>query len=63
MGVSMAQDLGQATELFNNAGITLQEGNETAAGSFQQAIDMATKLGEEVLQLLPNVKQLFATYA
>ncbi len=57
MGVSMAQDLGQATELFNNAGITLQEGNETAAlDLFQQAMDMATKLGEEGAAIITECK-------
>ena len=37
MGVSMAQDLGQATELFNNAGTTLMDGNETVARSFPES--------------------------
>ena len=47
MGVSMAQDLGQATELFNNAGTTLMEGNETAALDLFEAMDMALQLEKE----------------
>jgi tetratricopeptide (TPR) repeat protein len=57
MGVSMAQDLGQATELFNNAGTTLMEGNETAAlDLFRKAMDMALQLGEEGTAIVTECK-------
>ena len=57
MGVSMAQDLGQATELFNNAGTTLMEGNETAAlDLFRKAMDMALQLSEEGTAIVTECK-------
>lgn len=52
-----AQDLAQATDLYNNGATYLNNGNfESALEYFQQAYDMATALGEEGQEVADNCK-------
>lgn len=57
IGSLNAQDLAQATELYNNGATYLNTGNfEGALESFQQAYEMATALGEEGQEVADNCK-------
>ncbi|MDD2594514.1 MAG: tetratricopeptide repeat protein [Bacteroidales bacterium] len=57
LGISMAQDLEKATELYNTAATTLNEGNTAAAlDQFQQALKMAETLGEEGTEIVSQCK-------
>ena len=57
VGSLSAQDLAQATELYNTGATYLSGGNfERALESFQQAYDMATALGEEGAEVAENCK-------
>lgn len=57
IGSLNAQDLAQATELYNNGATYLNTGNfESALESFQQAYDMAVALGEEGQEVADNCK-------
>ena len=52
-----AQDLNQATELYNNAATALNEGNNAGAlENFQKALEMASALGEEGAALATDCK-------
>ena len=52
-----AQDLNQATELYNNAATALNEGNDAGAlEGFQKALEMSNALGEEGAALAADCK-------
>ncbi len=52
-----AQDLNQATELYNAAATALNEGNDAGAlENFQKALEMASALGEEGATLAADCK-------
>ena len=54
-----AQDLTQATELYNTAATALNEGNHAAAlENFQKALSMADALGEEGATLATDCKNI-----
>ncbi len=56
-GVLSAQDINQATELYNNGAMELQMGNNAAAiENFQNALTMAESLGDEAADLVNNCK-------
>ncbi len=57
-GVLSAQDINQATELYNNGAMELQMGNNNAAvENFQNALTMGEALGEEGAELVANCKK------
>ncbi len=57
-GVLSAQDINQATELYNNGAMELQMGNNSAAiENFQSALTMGEALGEEGADLVGNCKK------
>ena len=57
IGSLNAQDLAQATDLYNNGATYLNNGNfESALEYFQKAYDMATALGEEGQEVADNCK-------
>ncbi|MCK9624880.1 MAG: tetratricopeptide repeat protein [Bacteroidales bacterium] len=59
LGISVAQDLEGATNLYNSAATSLSEGNNSEALSqFQQALTMATSLGEEGMDIVNNCKDI-----
>ena len=54
-----AQDLAQATELYNAAATALNEGNQAGAlENFQKALSMAEALGEEGATLATDCKNI-----
>ncbi len=56
-GVLSAQDINQATELYNNGAMELQMGNNAAAiENFQNALTMGEGLGDEAADLVNNCK-------
>lgn len=56
-GVSFAQDLATATELYNSGAAALASGNKTeAVDNFTQALDMATALGADGEAIIANCK-------
>lgn len=56
-GMMTAQDINQATEMYNNGAMELQMGNtEIALGHFQNALAMAETLGEEGAEMAANCK-------
>ena len=58
-GSMNAQDLAQATDLYNTGATYLSNGSlENALESFQQAYDMATALGEEGAEVAENCKNI-----
>lgn len=56
MGISAAQDLEKATELYNNAAAAIEKSKAEAIDLFQQALDMAGKLGEEGQEIVNQCK-------
>lgn len=55
--LAFAQDLAQATELYNNGAAALSNGEKTVAlDAFTQALNMATALGEEGKEVVENCK-------
>ncbi len=57
-GMLSAQDINQATELYNNGAMELQMGNNTAAIEyFQSALTMGETLGDEGAELVGNCKK------
>ncbi len=57
-GVLSAQDINQATELYNNGAMELQMGNNAAAiENFQNALTMGEALGDEGAELVGNCKK------
>ncbi len=57
-GVLSAQDINQATELYNNGAMELQMGNNAAAiENFQNALTMGEALGDEGADLVNNCKK------
>ncbi len=57
-GVLSAQDINQATELYNNGAMELQMGNNGAAiENFQAALTMGEGLGDEAAELVANCKK------
>ena len=58
-GSMNAQDLAQATDLYNTGATYLSNGSlENALESFQQAYDMAAALGEEGAEVAENCKNI-----
>ena len=56
-GVMFAQDINQATELYNNGAMELEMGNTAAAlENFQNALAMAETLGDEGTDMVNNCK-------
>lgn len=54
-----AQDMAQATEIYNNGAMALQMGDNTGAlDSFQQALTMGEACGEEGAELVANCKNI-----
>lgn len=59
LGNVYAQDMEQATELFNNAATALNEGNDaTALDGFQKAMEMAVTFGEEGAGIVAECKSI-----
>lgn len=57
VGIASAQDINQATELYNNGAMELEMGNTAAAlENFQNALAMAETLGEEGAEMVANCK-------
>ena len=56
MGISAAQDLEKATELYNNAAAAIENSKAESIDLFQQALDMAGKLGEEGQEIVNQCK-------
>ncbi len=57
-GVLSAQDINQATELYNNGAMELQMGNNSAAiTAFEEALKMGEGLGDEGIDLVNNCKK------
>ena len=57
-GISYAQDLAQATEMFNNAANALNSGDKTAAlDQFKAVLPIAESLGEEGTAIVENCKK------
>jgi len=58
-GMLCAQDINEATELYNNAATTLSDGDKTAAlESFNKALDMAKALGADGETLVANCQEI-----
>jgi Uncharacterized protein conserved in bacteria len=59
VGISAAQDLEKATELFNNAATLLNDGNKTEAlDAFNSALTTAEALGEEGAEIAGKCKDI-----
>ncbi|MDD2292905.1 MAG: tetratricopeptide repeat protein [Bacteroidales bacterium] len=57
IGITVAQDLEKATELYNNAAAALEISDTPGAlDLFQQAMTMASSLGEEGVEIVNNCK-------
>ena len=57
LSAANAQDLAQVTEIYNNGAAALSSGEkENALKSFEQALELATKLGEEGQEIVNNCK-------
>ena len=56
MGIAAAQDLEKATELYNNAAAAIENSKAEAIDLFQQALEMANKLGEEGQEIVTQCK-------
>lgn len=57
IGITVAQDLEKATELYNNAAAALEiDDTPGALDLFQQAMNMASSLGEEGADIVNNCK-------
>ena len=56
---AFAQDLEKATELYNNAATMYNDGDKTGAlDMFQKALDMATAIGDDGIEVANNCKNL-----
>ena len=56
-GIASAQDMAQATELYNNGATAISMKNWTEAlDCFQKALEMGTAIGEEAEELVANCK-------
>lgn len=54
-----AQDLAQVTEIYNNGAAALSAGEkDNALKAFEQALELATKLGEEGQEIVTNCKNV-----
>ncbi|MBQ7610978.1 MAG: tetratricopeptide repeat protein [Bacteroidales bacterium] len=61
-GIMSAQDLAQATELYNNGANALTTGDKKSALEyFQKAYEMGKTIGEEADELVKNCKQAIPT--
>ena len=61
-GIMSAQDLAQATELYNNGANALTTGDKVSALEyFQKAYEMGKTIGEEADELVKNCKQAIPT--
>ena len=59
LGAAFAQDLAAVTETYNAGAEALSAGNkETALNSFQEALKLATALGEEGEEVVANCKNI-----
>lgn len=56
MGIAAAQDLEKATEIYNNAAAAIENNKAEAVTLFEQALDMAEKLGEEGSEIAAQCK-------
>lgn len=62
VGIMSAQDLAQATELYNNGANALTTGDKKSALEyFQKAYEMGKTIGEEADELVKNCKQAIPT--
>ncbi len=62
VGIMSAQDLAQATELYNNGANALTTGDKVSALEyFQKAYEMGKTIGEEADELVKNCKQAIPT--
>ncbi len=61
-GVLSAQDINQATEMFNNGLMEFEMGNKQAAlDNFNSALTMAEALGDEGAEIVANCKKVLCT--
>ena len=61
-GIMSAQDLAQATEMYNNGANALTTGDKKSALEyFQKAYDMGKAIGDEAEELVKNCKQAIPT--
>ena len=56
LGIAAAQDLEKATEIYNNAATAIENDKQEAINLFEQALDMAGKLGEEGAEIAAQCK-------
>lgn len=56
LGIAAAQDLEKATEIYNNAAAAIDNNKAEAISLFEQALDMATKLGSEGAEIADQCK-------
>ena len=58
VGIASAQDMAQATELYNNGATAISMENWTEAlDSFQKALEMGKTIGDEAQELVANCKK------
>ncbi|MCR5710720.1 MAG: tetratricopeptide repeat protein [Bacteroidales bacterium] len=56
LGIAAAQDLEKATEIYNNAAAAIENNKAEAITLFEQALDMAGKLGDEGAEIVTQCK-------
>ena len=56
LGIAAAQDLEKATEIYNNAAAAIDNNKAEAISLFEQALDMAAKLGSEGAEIADQCK-------
>ena len=56
LGIASAQDMEKATELYNNAAAAIDNNKAEAITLFEQALEMAEKLGDEGAEIVTQCK-------
>ena len=56
LGIASAQDMEKATELYNNAAAAIDNNKAEAITLFEQALEMAGKLGDEGAEIVTQCK-------
>ena len=56
LGIASAQDMEKATELYNNAAAAIETNKAEAVALFEQALEMADKLGDEGAEIVSQCK-------
>ena len=58
LGSAFAQDLAAVTEIYNAGAAAVSTDKESALKSFEQALQLATALGEEGQEVVANCKNI-----